>query len=90
MACTGMYVNTKDSHFSWVPFVFEASVHLINNVIPLNYKLYYWRDGNDEVDYIVSNESKVFALEVKSGIRSTNNGMSMFKKKYSLLKIYVV
>ena len=75
----------------WGRFV-ESCVgtHLLNNSHLEAYKLYYWRDGNDEVDYVLSDGDKLCAIEVKSGRRATNSGMAAFKAKYPRAKLYVV
>ena len=59
-----------------------VGTHLINNADICGYKLCYWRDGNDEVDYVISNGEDICAIEVKSGSRTANKGMQAFKEKY--------
>ncbi len=49
--------------------------------------LYYWREGDDEVDYVVELEGKLFAIEVKSGRRKRGRGLLAFEKKYPQSKI---
>ena len=75
----------------WGRFV-ESCVgtHLINNADLCGYKLSYWRDGNDEVDFVISRDDEICAIEVKSGSRTSNKGMSVFKAKYPSARIYVV
>lgn len=60
--------------------------HLINNRIKENYRLYYWREGNSEVDFVLEKGEKVVALEVKSGRSQKNAGMNVFIKKYPTAK----
>ena len=45
-------------------------------------QLYYWRERNDEVDYILVSQGEALALEVKSGKRGMNSGLPAFTKKY--------
>lgn len=52
--------------------------------------LYYWRDHNNEVDYILESHGDVVAIEVKSGKRGMNSGIPMFQKKIHPLKSIVV
>ena len=49
----------------------ESSVgtHLINYSISERYNLYYWRDGNYEVDFVLEKGDRVIGLEVKSGMK---------------------
>lgn len=67
---------------SWGRLV-ETSVgaHLANKGILEGAELYYWRDGNDEVDYVLRKGDQITAIEVKSGKKtSSSDGLSAFKK----------
>lgn len=80
-------VNAKE----WGRLVESAvGTHLINHSISERYNLCYWREGNEEVDFILERNGKVIALEVKSGQKSDNTGMSVFAKKYNPLKVMLV
>ena len=70
----------------------ESSVgtHLINNSIPERYNLYYWREGNHEVDFILEKGDKVIGLEVKSGMKAENTGMGVFVEKFHTEKVLLV
>ncbi|OFX81048.1 MAG: AAA family ATPase [Bacteroidetes bacterium GWE2_40_15] len=70
----------------------ESSVgaHLINHSISQRYNLYYWREGNYEVDFILENGNKIIALEVKSGLKAKNAGMSVFADKFHPDKLLLI
>lgn len=70
----------------------ESSVgaHLVNYSISERYNLYYWRDGNYEVDFILEKGDEVIGLEVKSGMRAENAGMSVFAERFSPKKVMLV
>lgn len=72
--------------------VVESSVgtHLLNHSISERYNLYYWREGNSEVDFILEKGDKVIGLEVKSGKRGENEGMGAFAKKFHPEKVLLV
>lgn len=67
--------------------VFESTV---GNRLCENFdQVFYWREGQFEVDYIVIHNKQVYAIEVKSKLRNTR-GMSEFKKRYpSSLSLYI-
>ena len=44
--------------------------------------MHMWREGNFEVDYIVSLENKLFAIEVKSGRNRSRKGLEAFVSRY--------
>ena len=56
--------------------------HLLNQAEENEYKVFYWRERDDEVDFIIENNRQVVALEVKSGRRTTNRGLSVFGQKF--------
>ncbi len=64
--------------------------HLINQSITERYAVFYWRERNEEVDFIIQQYSKVIALEVKSGRRGENKGLASFSKIYHPHKALIV
>lgn len=70
----------------------ESSVgaHLLNHSISERYNLYYWREGNSEVDFILEKGDKVIGLEVKSGASADNAGMGVFNDKFHPNKMLIV
>ncbi|MDR1054975.1 MAG: ATP-binding protein [Prevotellaceae bacterium] len=70
----------------------ESSVgtHLINHSISERYSLYYWRDGNYEVDFVLEKGDKVIGLEVKSGMKAENAGMGIFAERFHPEKVLLV
>jgi uncharacterized protein len=52
--------------------------------------LYYWKEGNDKVDFIVEYQKKVIGLEVKSGLTGKLTGMNAFKDKFAPDKLFVI
>ena len=75
----------------WGRFV-ESCVgtHLVNSTASGTYKVFYWRDGNDEVDFVITDGEKLCAIEVKSGNHLTNKGMQVFKELYPKCKLYTI
>ena len=68
----------------WEHF-FESAIgaHLVSEAFTGNYEVYYWRDGNLEVDFILKKDNKIVAIEVKSNVDTTNNGLSVFRERYN-------
>ncbi len=64
--------------------------HLLNYADKLGYKVYYWRDKNNEVDFIIERNHKVWAIEVKSGKRSMNKGLGLFREAFHPYRAFVV
>ncbi|MFI3287052.1 MAG: ATP-binding protein [Rikenellaceae bacterium] len=70
----------------------ESSVgaHLINFAAIERYNLHYWRERNDEVDFVMELKGKLVGIEVKSGRRGENKGMKIFAEKFNPEKVIVV
>lgn len=82
-----VFVNPK----MWGRWVESAvGAHLLNMADELDYKLYYWRERNDEVDFILECNRQCIAIEVKSGRRTTNKGISVFKEKFNPIRTFIV
>lgn len=75
----------------WGRYVESAiGAHLVSQAPIYDYKVYYWRDKKDEVDFVLTRRSKKVAIEIKSGRRTTNQGLSVFTKAYHPHKAFVV
>ncbi|MBI5124348.1 MAG: ATP-binding protein, partial [Candidatus Omnitrophica bacterium] len=71
----------------------ETSVgaHLVNEGAGHGMELYYWRRGNNEVDFILSKGGDLTAIEVKSGKKQTTiPGLTIFAKRYKTKRTMVV
>lgn len=72
--------------------LFESAVgcHIINTAFTSGIHPYYWRDGNDEVDYVMRNGSKVVGIEVKSNMERYNKGLARFREQFNPTSAFVV
>ena len=64
--------------------------YLLNKADELDYKLYYWRENNNEVDFVLEQNKQCIAIEVKSGKRTTNNGISIFSNRFQPKHSFIV
>ena len=62
----------------------ESSVGAhIYNTAEDNTKVFYWRDGDNEVDFIIEGRRKMLAIEVKSGQKfAPPKGLDIFTQKF--------
>ncbi len=67
-----------------------VGAHLINYADRLDYKVYYWREKNNEVDFIIERNHKIWAIEVKSGKRGMNKGLGLFREAFHPYRAFVV
>lgn len=55
-----------------------VGAYLINRASLEGFSVFWWRDGNDEVDYVIADKDAVTAIEVKSGRVKPTGGMTRF------------
>ncbi len=72
----------------WVESAVGA--YLLNQADEYDYKLYYWRENNDEVDFVIEYSGQHIAIEVKSGRRDANEGLKTFTNKFHPQQSFVV
>lgn len=73
--------------------IIESAVgaHLHNSTAGKGINLYYWREGNNEVDFVLEMDDKIIAIEVKSSASGVKfNGMSTFAKKFNPYKTLLI
>lgn len=71
---------------------FESAIgaHIISSAFTGSYEVFYWREGNSEVDYIIKKNNKTVAIEVKSNYRATNRGLADLRERYDVHNYLVV
>ena len=69
---------------AWWGRVVENAVgaHLLNHLPEPAWQVTYWREGNMEVDFVVTQGHEVWALEVKSGRPGRLSGLAAFRARY--------
>jgi predicted AAA+ superfamily ATPase len=64
--------------------------HLINYSLAEGFKVYYWRERNDEIDFAIEKNRKVIGMEVKSGVTKSSSGMAAFQKQFKPKKVLLI
>lgn len=60
-----------------------VGAHLLSSKVGTPIKVFYWREGQYEVDYVLAYGKRIIALEVKSGHHKESlSGMEMFYEKF--------
>ena len=71
----------------------ESSVgaHLANQIRGTQIELYYWREGNREVDFVLKKGHSLTAIEVKSSMSyEKHSGLEAFDKLFHPTKIFLL
>jgi len=53
-------------------------------------ELYYWREKNDEVDFVLKRGRTIWAIEVKSGRKKSKSGLEKFKSLFPIAKLVII
>ncbi len=69
-----------DDDPDWRGRIFEAAVGAA--LCRTKGKLFYWRQGKFEVDFVLELEGKIYAIEVKSGRKRSYRGLEKFLMQY--------
>jgi hypothetical protein len=77
---------------SWWGRLVENAVgaHLLNGLQEPDWSVTYWRDANEEVDFVVTHGERIWALEVKSGRPGKASGLAAFRKRHPKAKAWLI
>ena len=64
--------------------------HLLNFALTENFEVFYWSEGNAEIDFVLRNRNQVLGIEVKSGNIQKSAGTKMFKQRFPEARILLV
>jgi len=67
-----------------------VGAHLLNAGQINGFGVYYWRNRNEEVDFVIEKRGKVVAIEVKTNAEDNTAGMKAFKEQFNPDKILLV
>ncbi|MDE3053181.1 MAG: DUF4143 domain-containing protein, partial [Gemmatimonadota bacterium] len=84
-APTGLTLAEARSDTAFWGRLVESAVgaHLMNGELDGDCAVYYWRQGNDEVDFVASAGRRVVAIEVKSGMEAgAHKGSEAFAEAF--------
>ena len=85
------FERSKQDTAAWGRLV-ECAVgaHLFTLAAEQGLELFYWREGNYEVDYVLCKGRDLVAIEVKSGSRKIHaSGLEQFSRRYKCRKALI-
>lgn len=76
------FEQAREDHAWWGRLVENAvGAHLLNHLGGSGAEVYWWREGDQEVDFVVSTGRAVWAIEVKSGPLGSLAGLEAFRSR---------
>lgn len=72
--------------------IFESGIGawIVSQAFVHRFEVFYWRDHNDEVDFVLRKKGTVVAIEVKSDAEKNTEGLDVFKKMYHPSQAFIV
>lgn len=72
--------------------IFESGIgaYLISQAFTHRFEVFYWRERNDEVDFILRKKGVVVAIEVKSNAEKRTEGLDKFRQRFNPKSSFIV
>lgn len=72
--------------------IFESAVgaYIVSRSFVHRFEVFYWRERNDEVDFILRKKGSVVAIEIKSNAEKQTKGLEVFKNLFSPQAAFIV
>ncbi len=72
--------------------IFESGIgaYLVSQAFTHRFEVFYWRERNDEVDFILRKKSSVIAIEVKSNAVKRTDGLDKFNQLFNPKTSFIV
>lgn len=86
------FEDWRADHRAWGRLVEVAvGAHIVNSGLTEGIGVYYWRERNDEVDFVVERGGALWGIEVKSGpAKEPYRGHAAFSRRYPGARTFVV
>jgi uncharacterized protein len=86
------FAQAKNDHMYWGRLVESAvGAHLVNESFAGGFGVYYWREGQKEVDFVLKKGKTIVGVEVKSGIGdASRTWMEEFARAFSPKRVLLV
>ncbi|MBP5418234.1 MAG: ATP-binding protein [Bacteroidales bacterium] len=64
--------------------IFKSGIgaYLVSQAFVHRYEVFYWRERNDEVDFVLRKKNSIVAIEVKSNSENNTKGLNKFREMF--------
>lgn len=85
------FEQSISDHATW-GHIFESGIgaYLISQAFEHRFEVFYWRDRNDEVDFVLRKKGSVVAIEVKSNAEKNTMGLDNFRTLFHPHTAFIV
>lgn len=64
--------------------------HIVNEAFVKRFEVFYWRERDDEVDFVLRKKDSLIAIEVKGNAEKRTKGLEKFKEKFNPKVAFIV
>ena len=85
------FSSARQDHRFWGRVVESAAgAHILNCAYTNNFEVFYWREENLEVDFVIKKNSRIIAIEVKSNHEKDTAGLHAFEERFHPYRTMIV
>ncbi len=79
------------NHAAW-GHIYESGIgaYIVSQAFVRRFEVFYWRERDDEVDFILRRKGSIVAIEVKSNAEKRTKGLEKFKACFAPKRAFVV
>lgn len=72
--------------------ILESAIgaYLVSQAFIHRFDVYYWRERNDEVDFVLKKKDSIIAIEVKSNAEKRTSGLEKFKQMFNPKSAFII
>lgn len=72
--------------------IFESGIgaYLVSQAFIRRFEVFYWKERNDEVDFILRKNNSLAAIEIKSNAEKNTSGLDKFKGIFKPSSSFIV
>ena len=72
--------------------IFESGIgaYIVSQAFVHRFEVFYWRNRDEEVDFILRKKGVVIAIEVKSNAKKNTSGLKTFKTNFHPQQAFIV
>lgn len=72
--------------------IFESAIgaYIINEAFKHRFEVFYWRDRDDEVDFVLRKINSIIGIEVKGNAEKRTDGLDEFKRRFNPKQAFIV
>ena len=64
--------------------------YIVNDAFAKRFEVYYWRERDAEVDFVLRKKDSLVAIEIKGNAEKRTEGLDVFKEKYNPKAAFIV